>query len=306
MAAVVVVVVMVFLTLLVSFIPGDPVTAILGPRASPDMVGAVRREMGLDQSMPRQVWIFMTNVLQGDLGTDFASNTPVSTLIGSVLPHTLLLAVGGLLVIVVVGMPLGIFAAVHHGGRTDKLLAAVSISFVTMPPYVAGLLLLLLFAIVIHAFPAVGTGELTAPADYLWHLVLPAVALGLAWVGYIARILRSSMLEVLNQNYVRAAESFGVSRRLIHYKYALRNAVIPTVAVLGVGLGSLIGNAIFIEIIFARPGLGSLIYDAVQTRNYTVLRGGVLVVVLLFIAANLIADFVNMLLDPRTRVSERS
>lgn len=303
-AVAVVLLVLVFLSLLVTLIPGDPVTLILGPRASPERVEEVRQQMGLDQSVPAQVWTFASGSLQGDIGSDFVSHTPVTTLVGQVLPHTLALAVAALIITVLVGVPLGVYAGTHRGTLIDRLLTALSIAFVTMPPYVAGLLLLLAFSISLRLFPSVGSDTLANPVSYLSHLVLPAVALALAWIGYVARVLRSSMIEVLDAEHVRAAEAFGVSRWLVSYKYALRIAIVPTVAVLGVGLGTLIGGAIFVEVIFSRPGLGTLIYDAVQSRNFPVLRGGVLVLVVLCIAANLVADLINRALDPRTRIRE--
>jgi peptide/nickel transport system permease protein len=172
---------------------------------------------------------------------------------------------------------------------------------ITIPPYVAGLFLLLLFAVRFPIFPAIGSGDISHPIDYAKHLVLPAVALAVTWIGYLARLVRASMLEVLNSSYIRTAEAFGLRERLIFYRYALKNAIIPTIAVLGVGLGSLMGGAIFVEVIFARNGLGTLIYDAIESRNYPIVRGGVLVVAILFVLANLIADLSYRMLDPRIR-----
>lgn len=301
MALLVVLSVTILLTLLVQLIPGDPVTAIVGPRASPGLIARVQTEMGLDRSVPMQVLIFLGDVVQGDLGRDFVSNASVSSLVAGVLPHTLLLAVAALMIAVALGVPLGVYAATHQDSAVDKLLAVISIGLTTMPAYVAGLLLLLLFSVKLQIFPTVGAGDPAYPADYVLHLVLPAAALGLPWVGYVARLLRGSMIEALSSNYVRSAQAFGISSPLLQYKFALRNAVIPTVTVLGVGLGNLIGGAIFVEVIFARPGLGVLIYDAITARNFPVLRGGVLVVVVLFVLANLAAELLQRALDPRTR-----
>jgi peptide/nickel transport system permease protein len=153
--------------------------------------------------------------------------------------------------------------------------------------------------------PALGAGQLSNPVDYLRHLALPATALAITWVGYLARLVRTSLLEVLNADYIRAARAAGLRQRLILYKYALKNALIPTVAVLGVGLGSLMGGAVFVEVIFNRPGMGSLIFNAIQTRNYPLVRAGVLVVACLFVAANLLADFAYTFLDPRIRLERK-
>jgi peptide/nickel transport system permease protein len=301
MTALVVLVVMAFMASLVHLIPGDPVTTILGPRADPELSQTVRAEMQLDLSVPHQIWNFVTGALQGDLGVDFTSNEQVTTLVFSALPHTIILAVASLLLAILIGVPLGVYAATHPNTVFDRITGVLAVSMITIPPYVAGLFLLLLFSVRFPVLPAIGAGELGDPVDYLRHLILPSIALAVTWVGYLARLVRASMLEVLNANYIRTAEAFGLRERLIFYRYALRNAIIPTVAVLGVGLGSLMGGAIFVEVIFARTGLGTLIFDSIQTRNYPIVRGGVLVVAILFVLANLLADLSYRFLDPRIR-----
>jgi len=180
----------------------------------------------------------------------------------------------------------------------------LSVSFITLPPYVAGILLLLFFSVLLDWFPAIGAGQLSQPLDVLSHLVLPALALALSWIGYLARLVRSSMLEVMTADYIRTAAAYGLRPRTIYYKYALRNAIIPTVAVLGVGLGNLLGGAVFIEVIFSRPGLGRLIYNSISDRNYPIVRGGILVAALMFVFANLLADLSYRFLDPRLQSEE--
>jgi peptide/nickel transport system permease protein len=306
MSALVGLLIIVMLSGLVHVIPGDPVQIILGPRASPALSAAVRQQMGLDDPVYRQIADFVWGVLHGNLGEDFVTGVPVTKLIGAALPHTVVLAVAGLGLAVVLGVPLGVLAATRPNSLLDRVTAFVSVSFITMPPYVAGLFLLLLFALHWPVLPAVGTGSFSDPLDYARHLVLPAVALGLGWIGYFARLVRTSMLEVLSANYVRTAYAFGIRERLIFYKYALKNALVPTVAVLGVGLGTLLGGAIFVEVIFARNGLGQLVFAAIATRNYPIVRGTALVIALLFVAANLLADLSYRFLDPRIRVEEGS
>jgi peptide/nickel transport system permease protein len=306
MSALVGLLIIVMLSGLVHVIPGDPVQIILGPRASPALSAAVRQQMGLDDPIYRQIADFVWGVLHGNLGEDFVTGVPVTKLIGAALPHTVVLAVAGLGLAVVLGVPLGVLAATRPNSLLDRVTAFVSVSFITMPPYVAGLFLLLLFALRWPVLPAVGTGSFSDPIDYARHLVLPAVALGLGWIGYFARLVRTSMLEVLSANYVRTAYAFGIRERLIFYKYALKNALVPTVAVLGVGLGTLLGGAIFVEVIFARNGLGQLVFAAIATRNYPIVRGTALVIALLFVAANLLADLSYRFLDPRIRVEEGS
>lgn len=302
MTFVVIIIVMTFLAVLVHLIPGNPVATIMGPRASPALARIVRSDMGLDKPVPAQVWDFIAGAFHGNLGVDFVSNLPVSTLVLDALPHTLALAFSSLLIAVAAGVPIGVYAAKHANGWIDRLLAIVSVSFVTMPAFVAGLLLLLAFAVHLRIFPTIGTGSFSAPGDYLRHLLLPACALAITWIGYIGRLVRANMLEVLGEPHIRTARAHGVRENAVFYKLALKNALIPVVAVLGVGLGSLIGGAIFVEVIFARPGLGSLIYNAIEQRNYPVVRGGVLAVAILFVLANLLADILYRFLDPRVRV----
>jgi peptide/nickel transport system permease protein len=295
---------MLLLASLVHLIPGDPVQAILGPRATESLSAKVRAEMGLDKPIPVRLFDFVIRAVQGDLGRDFVSNVPVTRLIGQALPHTILLAVSSLGLAILLGVPLGVYSATRPDTWVDRLTGLLSVSFITLPTYVAGMFLLLLFAVQLNWFPAIGVGELTDPLDYLRHLLLPAIALAITWVGYLARLVRASVLEVLNANYIRTAFAFGLRERTIFYKYALKNALIPTVAVLGVGLGNLLAGAIFIERIFTRPGLGLLIYNAISDRNYPIVQGGILVAALLFVLANLLADLSYHFLDPRIQVGE--
>ena len=296
---------MVFLASMIHFIPGDPVQTLLGPRATPERSAKVREMMGLNDPVPVQVYNFVINALQGDLGVDFVSGQAVTEIILEALPHTFWLAFVSLGLAALTGIPLGVFSAAHPNSFADRVTSVLSISFITMPSFVAALLLLLLFAVVLGWFPAIGVGDPNDPVDYLKHLILPSIALAITWIGYLARLVRASMLEILNETYIRTALSFGLRARTVFYKHALRNAIIPTVAVLGVGLGSLLGGAIFTEVIFTRPGLGRLIYDAIADRNYPIVRGGILVAALFFVFANLITDLSYHFLDPRIRLEEK-
>ncbi len=305
MTLLVLLVVILFLSLLVEIVPGDPAVALLGPRASPALIEKIRAEMDLDQPALVQAGRFLGRVTRGDLGKDVFTGKSINDLIRNALPHTLILAWTSLALAVVIGIPLGIYSATHPGHWLDRVTTLISISFITIPPYVAGLFLLLLFAVQWKVLPALGAGKLSDPGDYLAHLVLPVVALAITWIGYLARLVRASMLEVLNENYIRAARAAGVSQPRIFYKYALKNALIPTIAILGVGIGSLMGGAVFVEVIFNRPGMGTLIYNAILSRNYPVVRAGVLVVAFLFVATNLVADFVYTWLDPRVQLGKK-
>jgi peptide/nickel transport system permease protein len=296
---------MLFMSLLINIVPGDPAESILGPRATDALIEQVREEMYLDEPAYLQVWHFFSNAVRGDLGEDFISKEPVTGLVLEVLPHTIILAVTALGLAALVGIPLGVYAATKPNTITDRVMALLSISFITTPYYVAGLYLLLLFSLQWAILPAVGAGSFSSPGDYLMHLILPASALGITWIGYLARLVRASMLEVSNANYIRTARAFGLREGLINYKYALKNAAIPVVAVLTLALGELMGGAVFIEVIFSRPGLGRLIVDAINVRNFPVVRGAALVIALIYVFTNLAADLSYRFLDPRIRVEER-
>jgi peptide/nickel transport system permease protein len=294
----------IFLATMIHFVPGDPVKIIVGPRASEAMTLRVRTEMGLDKPIPIQVYDFIVNALQGDLGRDFSSGLPVTSYIKAALPHTIILAVTSLSLAALIGIPLGVFSATRPNTWADRLTSILSISFITLPSYVAGLFLLLFFSVQLRLLPAMGAGSFSDPVDYIQRLILPASALAITWIGYLARLVRASMLEVMNANYVRTAFAFGLREQVIFYKYALKNAVIPTIAVLGVGMGKMLGGAVFVEMIFTRPGLGRLILEGITTRNYPIVRGGILIAAVLFVLANLTADISYRFLDPRIQFKE--
>ncbi len=302
MTILVLLVVTVILSVLVHIVPGDPARTILGPRATPELIARVRAQMDLDRPVPVQVGNFIWQILHGSFGQDVFTGRPIGSFIASALPHTLALAFSSLGLAVLLGVPLGLYSATHPDSWIDRITAVVSISFITVPSYVGGLFLLLLFAVEFRWFPSIGAGDPANLTNYLRHLVLPATALAITWIGYLARLVRASLLEVLNETYIRAANASGLPRQLVFYKYALKNAIIPTVAVLAVGLGNLMGGAVFVELIFTRPGMGMLIYNAIQSRNYPVVRAGVLVIAFLFVLANLLADLVYTYLDPRIQL----
>jgi peptide/nickel transport system permease protein len=304
MTILVLVLVTVYLTLLIHIVPGDPAKALLGPRSNPDLIAKIRAAMDLDKPVLEQLGLALWRLARLDMGTDIFTGRSIKDLVGAALPHTLILAWTSLSLAALIGIPLGVFSATNPGSWLDRITAVISISFITVPSYVGGLFLLLLFAVQLRMMPAIGLGREGDVADYIKHLILPTLALAITWVGYLARLVRASMLEVMNQTYVRAAMAAGVSRRKIFYKYALKNAIIPTVAVLGIGVGNLMAGAVFVELIFTRPGMGTLIYNAIQARNYPVVRAGVLVVAILFVAANLLADVLYTYLDPRIQLGK--
>lgn len=291
---------MTLLYTMIHAVPGDPANVILGPRATPEMKLELQQRMGLDKPMIVQLGTFFTNAVKGDLGVDVFSNRSVSSMVGNVLPHTLNLVFFGIIWAIILGLPMGCYSAIYHNSFIDKLLGILSVGTIAIPSFVVALYSLLLFAVHLKWLPAIGVGD-GSFSSTISHLLLPALSVGLGWVGYIARMVRSSMLEVLGEHHIRTAKAFGLPMRTILFKYALRLAILPTVTILGVGIGRMISNAVFAEIVFARPGIGKMIYDAVITRNYPVVMGAVLVSTALFVLATTISDFISASLDPRIR-----
>ena len=294
------------ITVLFSFvyvIPGDPATIALGPRASEETKQRFKEEMGLDKPIYVRLARFVTKVAHGDLGTDLFSRRPVTTIVLENLPYTLLLIAAGLGWAVLLGIPLGCLSAIRRNSFADKFTGIVSVATISIPSFVVGVYVVLLFAVELHWFPYIGVGERGDYWDQFMHLVMPAFAVGLGWVGYLARLVRASMLEVMGENHIRTARAFGLSERLIVFRYALRIGILPTITLLSLAIGSLLSSAVFAESVFARPGIGKLVVDMVASRNYPVVEGAVLVTVGLFVVGTLIADLVVAWLDPRVRAS---
>ncbi len=282
-------------------VPGDPSSVILGPRASPEVRAALAAKMGLDRPFHEQLLGFYWRTLHGDLGLDVFTNRPVATIVFEQLPHTMILALTAIVWSALIGIPLGCFSAVKRNSLIDKITGVLSVSFIAVPSFVVALYALLIFAVELQWLPAIGAGRAEDPWSRVTTLILPALAIGLSWVGYIARMVRASMLEVLSENHVRTARAFGLPERIIIFRYALRIAILPTITLLGVGIGGLLSAAVFAEIVFARPGIGKLIYDSVITRNYPVVMGSVLVTTAFFVLSTTLADLINAALDPRAR-----
>ena len=297
----IVLVAMTAIFLMVHAVPGDPASVILGPRATPELRAALAEKMGLDDPLPIQILSFFASVLQGDLGTNVFTNRPVADMVLEVLPNTLLLIAAAIAGALALGVPLGAYSALHPNTVIDRIAGVFSVATIAVPSFVVALYALLLFAVYLQWFPAIGVGDDGDPLDQLHHLVLPALAVGLGWVGYIARLVRANMLEVLGEQHIRMARAFGLRERDVIFRYALRLAILPVVSLLGVGVGSLLSSAVFAEIVFARNGLGKLIYDSVIERNYPVVMGSVLVSTALFVVSTTAADVINAALDPRSR-----
>ena len=288
---------------MIYLVPGDPASVALGPRATDAMKEALRVKMGLDQPIWVQFWNFFTGAWTGDLGEEVLSGRPVLDVVLEQLPYTLILIAGGISWSVALGIPLGCWAAINRGSFADRLVGVMSVAVIAVPSFVIAIYALLIFAVTLQWLPAIGAGEPGDIGDQLLHLILPSLAVGLGWVGYIARMVRASMLEVLEASHIRTARAFGLPDRVITYRYALTIAILPTITLLGVGIGQMLSSAVFAEIVFARPGVGKLVYDAILTRNFPVVTGAVLVTTVIFVLLNLLADLIVGALDPRVRSS---
>ena len=292
------------LYVLVQAAPGDPVAILLGPRGTEEMRAALYAKFGLDQPLPVQVVKFLGRVLQGDLGTDLITKEPVSKLVFAQLAHTMRLIAAALLIATLFGIPLGCLSAVYRGSWLDRVTGVLAVSVIAMPALIIAIYGMLLFAVKLSWVPAIGAGEPGDLVDQLHHLILPAIAVGIGWIGYLARLVRASLLEVLGEDYILNARAYGISERRIVFRYALRIAIAPALTVLGIGVGIMLGSAVFAEIIFARPGIGKLMSDAVSARNYPLTMGVVLIGTVFMIAAITISDILNALLDPRVREAQ--
>ena len=288
---------------LIHLIPGDPVSIALGPRATAEIQAKYAERMGLNDPFIVQYLKFMWNALQGDLGNDVFTDRPVTQTVLSQMKFTVILAIAGLGWAALLGIPLGCLSAVQRNSFLDKFTGVLSVGTIAIPSFVVSIWALLFFAVMFKLFPVIGAGKSGDLLDQIWHLILPAFAIGLGWVGYLARIVRASMLEVMGENYFRAAKAYGLPNSAVVYRYALKVAILPTVTLLGVGMGNLLSGAVFAEIIFARPGVGKLIVDMVMTRNFPVVQGAVLLTSMLYVFMVTMTDLLAASLDPRVRKS---
>ena len=279
-------------------VPGDPANVMLGPRATPEIKEALRARLHLDQPLSTQLFYFFKGLISGNFGFDLRSNRPVLDIVLEQLPHTVIL-VSSALVVSTLGIPVGCFAAIHRNGKFDRIVGAISVSIIAMPAIVVGLYMLLFFSVELGVFPVIGAGNSEDWLNYLWHLTLPVVTISIAWIGYISRLVRASMIEVLSQNHVRMARAFGLPEARVMSRYALRIAVLPSITMMGVSVAFILSSTVITEIIFARPGLGSLLYESVLSRNYPLVMGTVLMSTIFIVGGTTIADLINAALDPR-------
>ncbi len=294
--------VMIILFGMIYLIPGDPAVIMLHQRVNPESKALIIHRLGLDQPMLIRFGRYFWGVLHGDFGVYVMTNRAVLPELLRVLPYTLGLATFAMGISIIIGVTLGILAAFYKDTLFDHIVTVLSTAAVSMVDYVAALILLLIFAVKLDWFPSLGIGERGNIIDQLYHLILPAFALAISWVGYIERLVRESLGEVLSSDYIKTARLFGIPKSSIVYKYALRNAAKAVVTVVGVGWGVMLGGAVFIEIIFNRLGLGKSIIQALYSREYFAAQGGILVIVILFVGVVIITDIICAYIDPRIRL----
>ena len=281
------------ITFCLSFLmPADPVRMIAGRSATQATVESIRKELGLDKPLPVQYFKYISRLVRGDLGRSYRQKTQVSELILSRLPATLLLMVGTIFFELLIGLPAGIFAATKRGKSADNWIMAISFAGVSIPQFVLGLLLLYLFAYMLPIFPLGGYGT-------PWHLVLPALTLGISGGGWYSRMMRSSMVDVLRQDYIRTARSKGLTERAVVLVHALRNAVLPVIAMIGLDIGIFMAGAVVVESVYGWPGIGQMAWQAIQMVDIPVIMGVTLVAAVGIVLGNLLADLVMPFIDPR-------
>jgi peptide/nickel transport system permease protein len=282
--------------LLIHLVPGDPVQAMLGETATPTDLEALREALGLDQPLWTQWWLYITNLLQGELGNSLYSKEPILDILLERFPATLELAIAGLLVAVLLALPLGSIAALRKDSIYDNSAMMFSLLGVSIPNFWLGPMLILLFSLVLGWLPVSGReGPLS--------LILPAITLGTALAAILARMVRSTLLEVLNEDYIRTARAKGLSESAVVIHHALRNASLPIITVLGLQLGTLLGGAVITEIIFAWPGIGQLTIESIERRDYPLVQACILLISLSYVLVNTMTDLLYAWLDPRVRYS---
>jgi peptide/nickel transport system permease protein len=286
--------------LLVHLVPGDPAMVMLGSDATPQQIQSLRTQMGLDRSLPEQFVLWLREILRGNLGESFFLGRPVTQALMERLPATLQLALLSLLFSLLLGIPAGILAAVRQNTWWDQVVMAIAIGGISIPSFWLGLALILVFSVQFGWLPSGGYAPLWEEFGRgLRTLILPAVSLGLMQAALIARMTRSSMLEVLRQDYVRTAKAKGLDWWRVTLRHALKNAMIPVITTVGTAFGVLLGGAVIVEIVFTYPGLGRLVVLAVQRRDYPLVQGALLLTSLMYVLVNLAVDLLYSVFDPR-------
>ncbi|WP_461811218.1 nickel ABC transporter permease [Faecalimonas sp.] len=281
-------------------IPGNPAMIILGPQASVEAVEKLTEELGLNESIPKQFAMYLGGVLKGDFGTSYRYNQPVLDLLLEKLPNTLYLTVASIIIALLIGIPVGIISAVKQYSIFDYTAMFGALIGVSIPSFWLGLMLVLIFSVNLGWLPSIGMGEMAnGIGDMLKHLILPAFCLSTGSMAEFARITRSSMLEVINQDYIKAVRAKGIKENKVIIKHALKNAMPPIITVIGMRFSFLMGGAILVETIFTWPGMGRLIVDAIGNKDYAVIQGCVLFMAIFYVLINLIVDIIYTYLNPK-------
>jgi peptide/nickel transport system permease protein len=292
-----------FLTfLLMHLAPGDPARLMGGLDATDTDVELIRKRLQLDRPIFEQYFLYITKLLRGDMGESLRSTRPVAVMIASRYPYTFVLAIAGMVIAVAISLVAGTIAAVKNNSVFDYASVTFALLGVSMPDFWKGMMLMILFALLIRWLPASGAGESIFSLDGLRHLILPALTLGLGSAAYLTRLTRSSLLEVLNEDYINTARSKGLRERVVVLKHALRNALLPVVTMIGIQFGLLLGGAVIIEKVFAWPGIGRLTVDAIYARDFPVVQGCVLVFAMSFALMNLAVDVLYTYINPTIRL----
>ena len=281
--------------ILIYLVPADPVRQIAGRSATAETVESIRRQLGLDLPLWQQYLRYLWNLLQGDLGRSYIQKTEVTELVLSRLPATLLLMAGAITVELMIGLSAGIFAATRRGKRSDRAVMVLSFTAVSAPQFVVGILLLYVFSVKLGWFPISGYGTFS-------HLVLPALTLGILGGGWYSRMSRSSMIDVLRQDYIQTARAKGASEKRVVFVHALRNAALPVIAMIGLDIGLFMSGAVVVESVFGWPGIGQLAWQAIQRVDIPIIIGVTLVAAVAIVIGNLLADLVAPLIDPRIKL----
>jgi peptide/nickel transport system permease protein len=284
--------------------PGDPARVLLGPRATEEQVATLRTAYGLDQPIYAQYLSWLSHVVRGDLGESIQLHRPVLAEVAERFRGTLILALAAMVVAFSIGIVFGVVAALHANSALDRLLMSVALLGISLPPFWVGLILIILFSLVLRWLPATGMLSPTGGGDVLdvlVHLVLPTLSLAVVPLAVIARLTRANVLEVLNQLYVRTARAKGLPPRVVVLRHIMRNTLVGTITILGLEAGWLLAGTVYIETVFAWPGLGAMLVNAILQRDYPLVQGGVLLVAGVYVLINLGTDMLYLYLDPRLR-----
>ena len=289
---------------LVHLVPGDPVRIALGTRYTPEAYAALRSASGLDRPLIEQFFSYAASAMRGDLGVSFRNGDPVTETLLDRLPATVSLAVVGIVIALVISVPAGTWAALHEGRLSDAIVRIFSQFGVSVPDFWIGILLIGLFATTLGWLPTSGYQPFVIhPAGWFRHVILPGTTVGIVAAAIMTRYVRSAVLEVASMGHVRTAKSKGLPPRVVTLRHILRNALVPVLTITGIQLATILGGVIVVEVVFAWPGLGRLVYSAVEARDYPVLQGAVLLVATIFLLISLLVDVLYAVVDPRIRLS---